>query len=196
MCWKKPHQTSFRWKNFLFLSIIHEISVVIHFNVSQPTNKQHRTDLLQIKGPFESPATCSYTQQDTSWVEHASGLSFIPLWLLAGHIFLWTSYFLLSSSSPYPQQQITAPQTSQPGVIKSESSRTTGASSNVALATTQWPRRHQSVHCEAAIAATKNMTKDTHMKKVLKTGRSNDSKQHSIVWEQLHIDVEGGQLTL
>jgi len=40
MCWDKHHQTTFPSKNFLFISIKHEISAVVHFNVSLQTNKQ------------------------------------------------------------------------------------------------------------------------------------------------------------
>jgi len=98
------------------------------------TNNQHRTDLLSIKRPLESPATCNYTQPDKTWVECASWLSFIPLWLVAYYIFLRTFHFSLSSSSPFPQQQVMATQTPQHSVIESESSQTTGASSNAPLA--------------------------------------------------------------
>jgi len=72
-----------------------------------------------------------------------------------------------------------APQTPQPGVIQSESSRTAGASSNAPLADTQLQRRHQLVHRNDAIAATENMAQDTHIKKVRKTGRSNNRQQHA-----------------
>jgi hypothetical protein len=73
-----------------------------------------------------------------------------------------------------------APQTPQPSVIQCESSRTAGASSNAPLADTQLQRRHQLVHRDAAIAATENMAHDAHLKKVLKTGRSNNRQQHAI----------------
>jgi len=73
-----------------------------------------------------------------------------------------------------------APQTPQPGVIQSESSRTAGASSNAPLGETQLQRRHQLVHRNAAIAATKNMAQDAHLKKVCKTGRSINRQQHAI----------------
>jgi len=73
-----------------------------------------------------------------------------------------------------------APQTPQPGVIQSESSRTVGASSNAPLAETQLQRRHQLVHRDAAIAATENMAQEVHLKKVPKTGRSNNRQQHAI----------------
>jgi hypothetical protein len=73
-----------------------------------------------------------------------------------------------------------APQTPQPSVIQSESSRTAGASSNAPLADTQLQRRHQLVHRDAAIAATENMAQDTQLKTVRKTGRSNNRQQHAI----------------
>jgi hypothetical protein len=66
------------------------------------------------------------------------------------------------------------PQTPKPGVIQSESSRTAGASSNAPLAETQLQRRHQLVHRNAAIAATENLAQDAHLKKVRKTGCSNN----------------------
>jgi hypothetical protein len=100
------------------------------------THQHHRTDLLQIAGQLESLPTCSDTQQDVSWVEHASLQSFIPLWPVAYYIFLRTFHFSLSSSSPFPQQQVMARQIPQPGVIQSKLSRTMGASSNAPLAET------------------------------------------------------------
>jgi len=73
-----------------------------------------------------------------------------------------------------------APQTPQPGVSESQSSTTTGASWNGPLAETQQQRRQQGVNCDAAIAATENMTPDSHLQKVCKTRRSNNWKQHEI----------------
>jgi len=147
---------------------------------NKQTNKHHRTNLLQIAGPLESPATCSDMQQDIPWVKRASWQSFIPLWPVAYYIFLRTFHFSLSSSSPFPQQQVMAPQTPQPDVIQSESSRTTGASSNAPLAETQQQRRHQLVHCDAATAATENIAQDTHLLMVHKTGCSNNRQRHAI----------------
>jgi len=89
-----------------------------------------------------------------------------------------------------------APQTPQPGVIQSEMSRTAGASSNAPMAVTQLQRRHQLVHRDAAIAATENMAKDAHLKKVRKPGLTNDRQQHAIRCAWLHIDIEGSQLTI
>jgi hypothetical protein len=72
------------------------------------------------------------------------------------------------------------PQTPQPGVIQSESSRMGGASSNAPLAETQLQRRYQLVHRDAEIAATENMVQDAHLNKIHKTGRNNNRQQHSI----------------
>jgi hypothetical protein len=144
------------------------------------TKKYDLTDLLQIAGALESHPTCSDTQQDGSWVERAFWQSFIPFWPVAYYIFLRTFHFLLSSSSLFPQQQVMAPQTPEPGVIQSKSSRTTGASSNAPLAETQLQRRHQLVHRDAAIAATRNMAQHVHVKTVRKTGRTNNRQEHAI----------------
>ena len=73
-----------------------------------------------------------------------------------------------------------APQTPQPDVVQSESSQTTGASSNVPQRETQQQRRHQLVHRDAAIAATENMAQDAHFKIVHNIGCSNNSQQHAI----------------
>ena len=73
-----------------------------------------------------------------------------------------------------------APHTPQPDVIQSESSRTTGASSNAPLAVTQQQRRHQLVHRDAAIAATEHTAQDAHLKIVHTTGHSNYRQQQAI----------------
>jgi hypothetical protein len=73
-----------------------------------------------------------------------------------------------------------APKTPYPGMIQSESSRTTGASSNVPLARIQLQPRHQLVHYDTEIAATKNIAQDAHLKKLRKDGRSNIRQQHAI----------------
>jgi len=149
--------------SFLYLSNMrYQLSFTSIYTCKQ-TNKEHRTNLKQIAGPLESPATWSNTQQDISWVERASWPSFIPLWLVVYNMFLRTFHFSLSSFSPCPQQQFMAPQTPQPSVIESEMSRTTGTSSNASLAGTQQQRRHQSVNRDDAIAAFKNFTQDAHI---------------------------------
>jgi len=117
---------------------------------------------------------------NTSWVESASWLSFNPLWLVAYYIFLRTLHFLLLSSSPFPQHQVIAPHTPQPVVIEFKSSRTTSASLNAPLAETQQQCRNQWVQRDAAIAATKNITHDAHLKNKRETGRCNNMQQHAI----------------
>jgi len=64
-------------------------------------------------------------------------------------------------------------------VIESEASQMMGTSLNAPLSETQQQHRHQLVHCDTAIAATKNMTQDGHLKKVQKTARSNIRKQYA-----------------
>jgi hypothetical protein len=71
-------------------------------------------------------------------------------------------------------------QTPQTGVIQSESSRMAVASSNAPLAEAQLQSRHQLVHRDAAIAATKHMAQDARSKKVRKTKRSSNRQQHAI----------------
>jgi len=73
-----------------------------------------------------------------------------------------------------------APQTSLPGVIESELSHMMGSASNAPLAETQQQFRHQLVHCNAAIAATENMTQDEQLEIVRKTGCSSIRNQHAI----------------
>jgi len=73
-----------------------------------------------------------------------------------------------------------APQTPQPDVIQSKSSRTTGASSNAPLAETQQQPRHQLLHCDAPIAGAENLAQDAHLQILRKTGRSNNRQQHAI----------------
>jgi hypothetical protein len=148
-----------RWISFLYLSNMrYQLSCTSMYPCNQ-RNKHHRTELLQIMGPLKSPATCSDTQQDVSWVDRASWQSFIPLWPVAYYIFLRTLHFSLSSSSPFLQGQVRSPQSLQQGVIQSESSRKPGASSNAPLAKTQLQRRYQLLHHKAAIAATENIVK-------------------------------------
>jgi len=94
-----------------------------------------------------------------------------------------------------PQQQVMAPETLQPGTIGAESSRTTGATNDVPPGGTQPHRRHQLVHSNAAIVATKNMTQDAHIEILCKTASSNNEKRHAIGCESIQIDVDNGQLT-
>jgi len=84
----------------------------------------------------------------------------------------------------------------QPGPSGSKSAQLADASSNMSLISTQQERRHQLVHREAADAATKHMTKDAHLKIVLKTGSSKNKKQHAVGCEYLHTVVNSLQLTI
>jgi hypothetical protein len=84
----------------------------------------------------------------------------------------------------------------QPGASGSKSGQLAGASSNTSLIGTQQECRHQSVHCEAADAATKHMTDDTHLNIVRKTGSSTAKKQHAVGCEYLHTTVNSRQLTV
>jgi len=180
MSWVKHHQTSFPSKNVLFIYYKHEISAVIHHYLSHKTNKQHRTDLLQIARPLETPATCSYTQWDSDSVDYASWLSLIPFWLEAHYIFLRTSHFVsLSSSSSFRQHQIMAPHTAQHGASGSGSSHLTGASSNAPPAGTQLQHRHQLAHHNTANPAAENVTLENHLTSVCETAHSKDTKQHA-----------------
>jgi len=73
-------------------------------------------------------------------------------------------FFLLSSSSAFPHQQIMGTQPPQPGLSWSESSRLAGALTNTSLIGTQKECRDQLVHRHAANAPTKNMTQEVHLK--------------------------------
>ena len=88
-----------------------------------------------------------------------------------------------------------APDTPRRSVIQSESSRTTGSSSDARLAETQHQRGHQLVHRNAAIVATDNIAQDKLFKNVHITGLSNNGQQHAIGCEKLHINIERSQLT-
>jgi len=83
-------------------------------------------------------ATWSSTAQDSLGVECASWLLLIPFWLEANYIFLMTSHFCsLSSFSQSPHQQIMAQGKPHKRDGGSDSSWTTGTSSNVPLYLTQ-----------------------------------------------------------
>ena len=63
-----------------------------------PGNKHATSNRLTPNhGPVQ--ISSSFTQQDSSWREHASWPSLISFWLVANSIFLSTSHFFLSSSS-------------------------------------------------------------------------------------------------
>jgi len=90
-----------------------------------------------------------------------------------------------------PQHQVLATQISQTAVIGSESSQITGASSHASSAETQQQHRHQFVHHNTAIAATENMTHNTHVKMVSYNGHRKMNKQHAIRCELLQIQQDG-----
>jgi len=69
-----------------------------------------------------------------------------------------------------------APETKQPGVIGAESKRTSGASSNAPLCGTKQHHRHQFIHRDAAIVATRNVGQETHLKTVRNTWSKNNKK--------------------
>jgi len=87
-----------------------------------------------------------------------------------------------------------ATQTAQTGESGSESSEMMGASSNASREGTQQQCRHQLVHREAANVATENMTQDSHLDIILKTGSSTNKKHHAIVCEYVRIMVYSSQL--
>jgi len=87
-----------------------------------------------------------------------------------------------------------ATQTPQTGKSGSDSSETTGASSNALLEGTQQQRRHKLVHREAADDATENMTQDADLIILCKTGISMNKNQHTIVCEYFYIMVDGRHL--
>jgi len=94
------------------------------------------------------------------------------------------------------QQQVMASWTPQTGATVSESSRATDASSNAPPGEAQLYVRHQLVHCDAAIAATENITHNAHLKMIRHSRSSTKRKQHAIRCEQLHIVIGGGQLAI
>jgi len=83
-----------------------------------------------------------------------------------------------------------------PGESGSNTGRLAGATSNMDILGTQQERRHKLVHRDAANAANKHITQDAHLKIVRKTGSSKNKKQHAAGCEYIHIEAEGGQLTI
>jgi len=146
-------------------------------------------------GQWETSASCSYKQQDSSWVERASWLLHISFWLEAAYVFLRTSHFFsLSSSSPIKHQHIMVTPTHQPGESRSESSRSTGTSSLGSIGGTQHQCRDQLGHRDSANAATENLTQDADFQIVHTTGSRKNKKQHAFGCEYIHIVVNGHQL--
>jgi len=192
---RQTSQNSFPSSNVLFIAHNHLISAVVHLNLSLKTTKQHQTDLLHISGLWETPETCSYTQQDLSWVQHTCWQLINPFWHVANYIILKTSHlFSLSSSSPIPHQQMMDTQAPQPGQRRFKPSRLAATSSNTSLIGTQQDRRHQLVHCDNANAATKNLPQDSYLNIVHKTGCSPNKKWHVVGCEFIHTMVNGHQL--
>jgi len=66
----------------------------------------------------------------------------------------------------FPQQQVTAPETLQPGAIGAEASQTTGTPTNAPPGEIQQQPRHQFIHRDAAIVSTENVALDAHLKPV------------------------------
>jgi len=158
MSWDKHQQTSFPSKNDLFRSIKHEISAVVHLDVSLKTNKQHRTNLLKLSDRW-NPLQLYAAGFSLNWkcklaVTH-SILTCSSLYNLQHFPLLFVIIFLT-----FLQQQAMAPETLPPDAIGAELSRTTGASRNAPLGETQLQPRHQLVHRDAAIVATENITQD------------------------------------
>jgi len=87
-------------------------------------------------------------------------------------------------------------QTPQPEVTGSESSQTTGVSTDSSHNGTQHERSHQLVHHNATYAASKHMTQDANSKIVRKTWSSMNKKQHGIACEYLHTVVNGREITV
>jgi len=119
----------------------------------------------------------------------------MPSWHEADYRILRTYHFcLLSSSSPIPHRQIIHTPPPQPDPSGSKSSRLAGAMSIKSLIGTQQKRRHQLVYCNAANAATKDITQDAHLTIVSKTGSSTNMKQCAVGCEYIHTVVNSRQL--
>jgi len=122
--WDKQQQTFFPSNNILLMSDNHAIPAILHCNLFLLTNQQHLTDWLQIARRWKTPATCSHTQEDSSWVNRTCWLLLIPFWHIANYIVLRVSHFLLfSSSSPIPHQHIRNTQPPLPGQSGSNAGR-------------------------------------------------------------------------
>jgi hypothetical protein len=165
-CWENDHQMTFPSKNFLYIYVNHVISAVIHMNVSLQTNTQ--TSLDRHSANHGTTGIMSNLQRSTAGciLSRMCKLKVIHSLVTSSLIYIPQDFhFSLSSSSPYPQYQVMARQTPQPGVIQSELSQTTSSSYTAPLAETELQRRHQLVHRDASIAATENMARDPHSKK-------------------------------
>jgi len=87
-------------------------------------------------------------------------------------------------------------QSPQPTASGLKSSRLAGDTSTTSLIGAHQECRHQLVHHDAADAASRYMTQDTHLKIIRKTGSSKNKKQHAVGCKYMHIVVNGRQFTI
>jgi hypothetical protein len=87
-------------------------------------------------------------------------------------------------------------ETHQPGAIGSKLSQMTGPSTNVPPIQTEQQCCHQLINRNGAIVATEIMTPNADFKMVRKTGHRNNMLQHATAFEETHINVDIGQLTI
>jgi hypothetical protein len=84
----------------------------------------------------------------------------------------------------------------QPGPSGFKSSRFAGVLSNTLHIGTQQEHRHQLVHGDATNTATKNMTKDVHLKIIPQTGSSTNKEKHLVGRQYVHTVANSRQLTV
>jgi hypothetical protein len=85
-----------------------------------------------------------------------------------------------------------ATETLQPGENGTEPGGSIGVTPKMSLSDKQQKHRQQLVHCNAANVATKNITKDSHLKIICKTERSKNINQHTIGCEHINVMVIDG----
>jgi hypothetical protein len=83
-----------------------------------------------------------------------------------------------------------------PGKTGSDTGQLASATWKTEILGTQQKRRHKVVHSDTANAANKHMTQDAHLKMVCKTGSSKNKKQHAVGCEYIHIEANGGQVSV
>jgi hypothetical protein len=83
-----------------------------------------------------------------------------------------------------------------PGNSESNTGRLAGATSTMAILGMQQERRKKSVYRDTGNAATKYKTQDAHLKIVRKTGSSKNKMRNAARCEYIHIQANGGQLTI
>ena len=88
------------------------------------------------------------------------------------------------------------PQTSLWRATESESSQTTGASSNAPPAETPQQCRYWLLHCDAVNVVSANMTQDAHLRLVCDTGSSKNKKQHALGCEWINIEIDSHHLMI